>query len=203
MKKAFLFALTALCVSAVQAVTYSWSTIDGTAKIKDEAYSFRAANGISIIFQATNDAMSSTFAATGNAILTEITIIKRSNGTNVPATVKLFDGSTEIASAAVTSGTSDDRITLEDGYYTRHTIHMVFDVEIDVTKTYTLKGYDAEGNAMDIGASVVRETTSDSWLAAMRVTGEDVPATPSVPEPTALALLALGVAGVALKRKMA
>lgn len=202
MKKAFLFALAALCVSAAHAVTFTWSTIDGTAKIKDEAYSFAAASGISVVFQATNtDVMSSTFAATGNAILKEITIIKRSSGTDVPATVKLFDGDTEVAMATVTSGTQDDKITLEDGFYTRNTIHMIFDVKIDVTKTYTLKDYNAEGQAMAIGSSVVRETTSDSWLAAMRVTGESVPV--PVPEPTALALIALGVAGLALKRKVA
>lgn len=200
MKKAFLFTLAALCVSAAQAVTYTWSNCDDTAGSSDKAN--YTTLSISFFVDAT---VQSTLPTAGEILLKEIAIIRRENplSTN-PSTVKLFDGATEVATATV-NVTTDDILDMNGaGLYTRGAYHLVFgdDAIVDVTKTYTLKGYDANGNAMSgdvFGITVVREATGTQWVAPMRVTAESVP----VPEPTALALLALGVAGLALKRKVA
>lgn len=200
MKKAFLFTLAALCVSAAQAVTYTWSNCDDTAGSSDKAN--YTTLSISFFVDAT---VQSTLPTTGEILLKEIAIIRRENplSTN-PSTVKLFDGATEVATATVNVTTDDILDMSGTGLYTRGAYHLVFgdDAIVDVTKTYTLKGYDANGNAMSgdvFGITVVREATGTQWVAPMRVTAESVP----VPEPTALALLALGVAGLVLKRKVA
>ena len=201
MKKAFLFVLAALCVSAAQAVTYTWSNCDNTAGSSNKAN--YTTLSISFFVDST---VQNTLPTTGEILLKEIAIIRREDplSTN-PSTVKLFDGATEVATATV-NVTTDDVLDMNGpGLYTRGAYHLVFgdDVIVDVTKTYTLKGYDANGTAMNgdavFGITVVREETGTQWVAPMRVTAESVP----VPEPTALVLLALGVAGLALKRKVA
>ena len=89
----------------------------------------------------------------------------------------------------ITSGTGDDLASLTEGwYFTTGELFLTNDGSPD-----------PENPTRSEGSLWFTEDGTSGWLEM----GGDTPIDPDVPEPTALALLALGVAGVALRRRVA
>ncbi len=256
MKKAALFALAALCVSAAQAVTYTWtqaalpasvikegdtkvaqtagwgssataSTVLNTAKDKDAGV-YVGANGGAIggNWQDPSVTVGSDAYYEGNWInngnVGQITLAGRGGAQGLSAALVLtLDAGTvldaiklnltlDASSNAFVGKTFEYGVGLNDGTTlgtavgevtataAAQNVELIFELD----DTYTAKASDKVVVALN-GTGFTPATDAYS-ISGITVNYGVAPAdSPNVPEPTAFALLALGVAGFALKRKLA
>ena len=206
MKKAFLAILATLCVSAVQAVTVSWSTMQGNGISSDGKF---ATASVTFNLSQVAGCVTSTIGTNTSAYLQSIVFAGRSEGDgNYSVSYAVLKDAAGNVLGTSTSYTKDTNVNMlvaaSNGYttYNRSAHTFTFaDIFIeDFTANYTLAFYNTSDANVQLGYSVVKNSptgTTNVWTPAMTVTLN------TVPEPTALALLALGVAGLALKRKVA
>jgi hypothetical protein len=218
MKKALLIAFAAFCAFTAQAVSMSWNSSEGAfAGFKDangNAVSWSGDFSITVNFTATAT------PATVFQLLTENGANKagelRFNSTNWSgnkADFGTYNGNNSAVWLKSNGDFSTARVISSDGSKS-NTMKLIFEYN-ETTNAYTALKYEitfANGDkqswtmgAPNFGMAEISWTSlvtgANVTMNSMTLESDNIKT--SVPEPTALALLALGVAGLALKRKVA
>ncbi len=217
MKKAILFMLATLCISAVQAVTATWTGNTGVtglfsygASSKHSLVATFSATGTGVLFLAGQEQNYTRYDNKKNSIRIErdaegtITlIVKGGTGTNLETSLILAENVAINEEHKVAYAFN----RLANG--TTSNLDVYFDGEKITTLSINTEGINKWNGPVN-GIMQTENATFDFAVydnvllsEAEGVALTTPKANTDVPEPTALALLALGVAGLALKRKVA
>lgn len=192
MMKALLFTLAALCVSAMQAVTTGWTT-------KQDDVTTTGTFSVALVVNIDTSTITAntsylTASASSNANLSAQIGVDRDGemgriwaGNSVSSTGTIKDGKNVLG---IIFQRNHDGKSLTVSYYMDGTIYGYS----------TLKSYWSTGYATTDIDTFTNNTNGTLYFMNGAATAADFA---PLPEPTVFALLALGVAGVALKRKVA